>query len=898
MSPTTSNHVNSMNNNNNDAAFYKMLELRLTYYLKHGEDHPDYVDNFNGDAPPQESLPVADVAPQVNFTDLLNSDWDNPPPNIVDARNIAESTPANPGVTHFYNGPPVIDMESDQYNSSRGGSSKESSLPNANISPSSILHARAVVGSTPGNAGEMHVYHAPPVIDLEKDQYNPSRVGTSIERPMAQGSGARQLYHASSVLNLENDLYTPSRVGTSNERPVANATLATQGRVDPTTPITSRQDSQNAEGRSQGSGNAKPAHSGEVRDSLTSNGIEYRDPRSRVWSPAVRHADIRKALLQEADYIATQYGDYGKLRLVLFSEGPGKLTSYWKDFPPASGHDRYDRTSFVPAHKTWGPERPNRPEINFVFEKPKTPLPLHMQPDTKPKQWIWHGLVVLDHNDKPMRDFDDCPTTLASCVEGFRIDAILKRNPQMESLDLWGRLPPHHTTFRSDSSLKIVPVVTLAGLNNVAMRWRFEACVLSFTRRRGSDDTRNFLSQFLTPQQLAANTTRGRQDLTKTELAELFEYKKAADSAKKNGQDAPAIPRRVNHVESPLVVSPGSATAAQAASPVGPLMSDSGPIFQVVEPVDPLFSDDDWVKKVFNGSVDDAIELAAELLVGQVDARGRKRQLDETIDSGDPDHLPRGNSSIAPRDRAMPEYGSPSLSNFEGPPTKKRRGTSMVNDTITQNGSQERQIGLVQVRSPDSDNSRAGSYPRHNDNRRLPPFNNHDILRRGTTQYVYPDHLAASPKNRKIVPPGFRHAIYPVGTAIILFCPDDTVVQQGIIAGEDKTAWHEQKIPDTIRTVRAMNASLQLSHPAPSEVFRNVQTSSTHTEPYSYDLPEGFESLIFPIGRKVVCIYPHTKEIVGGVIAADGQTLWRRLSAATTIDLLENMDRNVLNPQR
>lgn len=504
-------------------------------------------------------------------------------------------------------------------------------------------------------------------------------------------------------------------------------------------------------------------------------------------------------------------------------------------------------------------------------------------------------MIVLDHKDKPMRDFQDCPTTLASCVEGFRIDAILKRNSHMETLDLWGRLPPCHTAWRTDMSTKVVPIVTIAGLNNVAMRWRFEAGVLSFIRRKGADDTKEFLTQFLTPQQLAANTTRGGRDLTKAEVLELLEYKKAADSARKKGEAPPALARRVDVVEAPPVVSSPSAMNNQAAGPVGPLISHADPI-----------------GKILNDSVDQVRESATGLLVDQVETRGQKRQLEKAIETGDPPE----DSRDTPKARTMSEYrpvlplkhsrraissletpanedfataylspgqqyhqagaksltNSPSLCTAEGPPTKKRRGKSMFNDAITQHEWQNQHIGLAQGRRPDFNDSRPVSSPRH--------------------EYAYLNCPDPPPKNRKTVPPGFRHVLYPIGLAITLFCPDDTVVRQGIIKSGEKTVWHDQKIPDMIQTLQAMHPSHKLSRSVPSEVFRKVHVISSKsipTESYSYDVPEGFEPLNYPIGKKVVCVYPGTEEIFGGVIAADGHTLWQRLSVATTIALLEDM---------
>ena len=516
---------------------------------------------------------------------------------------------------------------------------------------------------------------------------------------------------------------------------------------------------------------------------------------------------------------------------------------------------------------------------------------------------MWHGFIVLDHNDKPMRDFDDCPTTLASCVEGFRIDAILKRNSEMETLDLWGRLPPHHTATRFDDSLKVVPIVTIAGLNTVAMRWRYEACILSFTRRLGSDDTRNFLSQFLTHQQLDANTTRGREDLTKAEVAELFEYKRAAESARRKGQAAPKIARRIIDVEAPPVVSPHAALATQSAARGGPLISHA-----------------EWAEKRFSDSVEYGRASAAGLSIDQVKSHRQKRQFDEAINSRDLSNSPPEASGFTSRDPATSNYrpilplkhtprtlqssvnedlttnylspkgqqyhqgGTKALTSFsspdtvEGPPAKRRWVKSRVDGSITQQGPQERGIGLAQGPRPDLGiNSSAGSNARYDRQRALPHPNNHILPNGGQIEGAYPDRLDPPPMDRRTVPPGFRHVMYPVGTAVTIFCPDDIAVWQGIITGGEKTRWHKETIPDTIRTLQEMDASQGLPHSVPSEVFRNVQTSANKplpTEPYIYNVPEGFEPVVCPIGKKVVCVCAGTKKILAAIIAAVSR-FWR-----------------------
>ena len=466
-------------------------------------------------------------------------------------------------------------------------------------------------------------------------------------------------------------------------------------------------------------------------------------------------------------------------------------------------------------------------------------------------------------------------------------------------------------------SLKVVPIVTPAALNNVAMRFRYEACVLSFTRRWGSDDAKDFLTQFLTPQQLEANTTRGREDLTKKEVAELLEYKKAAASARRKGAPPPAIVRRVNHVAALPAVSPHYATTAQATSPVGSLISH----------VDP-------VKRVSNDGVEYEGIRATGLVNNQIVPHGQKRRFEETFDSRDVNNVQPEDSQATPEYRSVlpakrarmslqtpidghPTTGChspdkrqyhqgvaksftslPSLGTVEEPPAKERRGGSVVNGNITQQVSQEQQVDLAQGQRSASNISSAGSDPRFEKKRTL-PSPNITPPDRGQTEYAYPHSLDPSPKNRKTVPAGFRHEIYPIGLPIILFCPDDTVVQQGIVTKGENTVWRKEKIPDTIQSLQKMNTSQELTHSVPSEIFRKATVSKIPipTEPYTYEVPEGFEPLNYPVGKKIVCVYPSIKKIVGGVIAADGQTLWQELSTATTIDLLEEMDRSKLKHQ-
>lgn len=169
-----------------------------------------------------------------------------------------------------------------------------------------------------------------------------------------------------------------------------------------------------------------------------------------------------------------------------------------------------------------------------------------------------------------MKHFNDCPTTLASCVEGFRLDAILKRNPRIEINDLWARLPLEHTVVKASGERKSVDIVTIPGLTNVAMRWRYRACVLSWSRRAGSDDTRRFLKHFLTAEQFRNNSTRGREDLTKHEVNQLETYKRSAELARNRKQPVP------NPLATIHDAAPSPIAAAPAVQPLSPGAESSG----------------------------------------------------------------------------------------------------------------------------------------------------------------------------------------------------------------------------------------------------------------------------------------------------------------------------------
>lgn len=77
-----------------------------------------------------------------------------------------------------------------------------------------------------------------------------------------------------------------------------------------------------------------------------------------------------------------------------------KVTEY-QDVP---GPGRYNVTSFYHKHVQWGPDREDRPEIDFQWEEDKAKNP---RPKC-PGYMYWEGngrrYIVLDPHDNPVKD--------------------------------------------------------------------------------------------------------------------------------------------------------------------------------------------------------------------------------------------------------------------------------------------------------------------------------------------------------------------------------------------------------------------------------------------------------------------------------------------------------------
>lgn len=151
--------------------------------------------------------------------------------------------------------------------------------------------------------------------------------------------------------------------------------------------------------------------------------------------------------------------------------------------------------------------------------------------------------------------YDDVPVTIPSVVEGWRMEAYMRRNPSLVLADIQGRMPRVFKTTIKGKDIEDHGPWDDTTLRNRMMRFRWHACLISWTRYEKCDVTKKYFEGFLERADNANNTvfpgfrvrnsTRNLgRDLTTRETEELKrmrkaakEQKSAAASAETSGQD-------------------------------------------------------------------------------------------------------------------------------------------------------------------------------------------------------------------------------------------------------------------------------------------------------------------------------------------------------------------------
>ncbi|KAL8709485.1 MAG: hypothetical protein Q9225_007443 [Loekoesia sp. 1 TL-2023] len=236
-------------------------------------------------------------------------------------------------------------------------------------------------------------------------------------------------------------------------------------------------------------------HSGEASDAPQSDHETlYTWPDGRT-ERAIRHEQIRSQLFQEAE----------------------AAWSWIRPQPHGTATD--DRTAPVPYpldQLTWGFEdRSQYPPINFVLERRG-----YKHPDYEVLPWYYNGLLVLDLDNKPLKNFHHLPFTISSKIPGGHVEALMRFDDRTTYADIRARMPPKILSYRSGKPYER-PLKKIGALKVAAARYREMAGCLNWHDRMGSEVLNDYILANLPEELKAMNTTRGWRNLSKDEITAL-----------------------------------------------------------------------------------------------------------------------------------------------------------------------------------------------------------------------------------------------------------------------------------------------------------------------------------------------------------------------------------------
>ncbi|KAL9002311.1 MAG: hypothetical protein Q9188_004749 [Gyalolechia gomerana] len=227
---------------------------------------------------------------------------------------------------------------------------------------------------------------------------------------------------------------------------------------------------------------------------------ETGDEVSYIWpngkrERAIKHENIRTQLLQKAEAMCS-----------------------WVH-PQPHGHAADDRTapvSFPLDQLSWGfKDRANYPPINFVLNRQG-----YTHPTYDVLHWYYNGLLVLDLENKPVKDFLHLPPTVSSKIPGGHIEALLRFDDRTTFADIRARMPPRILSCRNGKTTER-PLKKLGALSAATARYREMAGCLNWHDRMGSQVLNDYILANLPEELRAQNTTQGWRNLTKDEITAI-----------------------------------------------------------------------------------------------------------------------------------------------------------------------------------------------------------------------------------------------------------------------------------------------------------------------------------------------------------------------------------------
>ena len=172
-----------------------------------------------------------------------------------------------------------------------------------------------------------------------------------------------------------------------------------------------------------------------------------------------------------------------------------------------TGSGIYDQTSYHPGQRTWGPDRQDRPDILFQYQK-REKSKEERQAQKNPGFLYHRDRIVIAPDPIPYRpilNYPEIPKTLSSAEKGWSLEAMSRLNEFIRLEDFRDRMP-----FDNRPDIK--------SLSMRRSRYRWSSGSLAWTTREGSKAIEEYLNKLIPKQLLLANTTRGFRDLTDDEV--------------------------------------------------------------------------------------------------------------------------------------------------------------------------------------------------------------------------------------------------------------------------------------------------------------------------------------------------------------------------------------------
>lgn len=160
-------------------------------------------------------------------------------------------------------------------------------------------------------------------------------------------------------------------------------------------------------------------------------------------------------------------------------------------------------------------------QLLFRLERRGYPVP-----DYEVTRWIDEGRVVLDIDNRPVKNFPNIPSTLSSEAEAYLMEMISRMDTRICHRDFRARMP-HSIQTGTDTKR----IVSLGGIDMRVRRFRYQEACPSWDERRNSGGLKAFVMDLLSEEGLQRNSTQELSGLTKIQQEIVKKGKRESPSS-------------------------------------------------------------------------------------------------------------------------------------------------------------------------------------------------------------------------------------------------------------------------------------------------------------------------------------------------------------------------------